>query len=204
MITEQMLDALRENLLERMGERRFAHTLGVERMAARLGEAILPSRVSELRAAALLHDVAKEIPLDEQLSLLAEDGYMLTEEDRETPGVIHSFTAPIIIRRDFPEFATKDVLLAVENHTVGTPDMSVFEKIIFISDYIEDTRTYESCINVRGELLSGFDSLSPAERLAALDGACLSSINGALSALERMNKPINSRMYKTKNSLLKN
>ncbi len=198
------LDELRKRVSTLVSPKRFEHILGVERYARRLGEALMPGDVEELCAAALLHDVTKEMPLDEQLNLLENSNFPLTEEDKATPGVIHSFSAPIVIKRDFSEYATKNILLAVQNHTVGAPDMSIFEKIIFLSDYAEDTRPYDSCQKVNRMLFDGFEGLSIQGRLKRLDEACLLSIDGALEALERAKRPINSRMYETRNSLLKN
>ena len=203
MINDKMLSDLRNSVSKIVSAKRFSHICGVERCAMRLGEAIIPERLAEVRAAALLHDISKELPHQEQLRLLAEDGFPLEAEDIETEGVLHSFTAPIVIARDFPEYATADILSATRNHTVGRENMSIFEKIIFVSDYAEDTRAYESCIRVRERLFEGFEALSLEEKIARLDEACINSIDGALSALKRMGCPINSRMYKTRESLLR-
>ena len=203
MITDEMLVSLRREVARRVSEKRFSHVLGVERCAARLASYILPEKETELRAAAILHDVTKELPYSEQIKMLEASGVYLTDEDRATEGILHSFTAPIIVSKDFDTFATDDVLAAVKNHTVGDENMSVFEKIIFISDYAEDTRTYESCVAVRKMLFENIEALSESERLNRLNQACLASIDGALEALKRCSRPINSRMYKTRNSLLK-
>ena len=37
----------------------------------------------------------------------------------------------------------KEILNGVRLHTKGSPDMTLFEKIIFISDYIEPNRDYD-------------------------------------------------------------
>lgn len=203
MITDEMLVSLRREVARRVSEKRFSHVLGVERCAARLASYILPEKETELRAAAILHDVTKEIPYAEQIKILEDEGISLTDEDRATEGVLHSFTAPIIVKRDFEAFATDDILAAVRNHTVGDENMSTFEKIIFISDYAEDTRTYESCVAVRKMLFDNIEALGEIDRLNRLNQACLASIDGALEALKRCSRPINSRMYKTRNSLLK-
>ena len=198
------LDDLRKTVSERISKKRFSHVLGVERCARYLGGLLLPDLVDELSAAALLHDISKEFSYEMQLQILSDSDFLTTAEDINTHGVLHSFTAPIIIKKDFPRFATENIISAVTYHTVGRPDMSTFEKIIFISDYCEDTRTYESCINVRKSLVEGLEDLSYEERIVRLDKACLMSIDGALDALTRLEAPINSRMYLTKNSLLRN
>ena len=159
MITNEMLESLREEVSERVSKKRFSHILGVERCAAELASYILPEREAELRAAAILHDVTKELTYTEQINILENAKIFLTDEDRATEGVLHSFTAPVVIKRDFKAFATDDILVAVRNHTVGDEDMSTFEKIIFISDYAEDTRTYESCKTVRKMLFENIAEL---------------------------------------------
>ena len=200
----KILEDLRIAVSARVSEKRFSHILGVERCAVSLGKIFLPDSVDELAAAALLHDVTKEIPTDLQIKMLEEAGFALTEEDKSTEGVLHSFTAPIVIKRDFPQFATDNVLLAVGNHTVGRENMSIFEKIIFISDYAEDTRRYESCKQVRRALFDGIEDLGGDDLIKRLDMAMLMSVDGALSALERMGQRINSRMYLTRKSLSMN
>ena len=200
----KILEDLRIAVSARVSEKRFSHILGVERCAVSLGKIFLPDSVDELAAAALLHDVTKEIPTDLQIKMLEEAGFALTEEDKSTEGVLHSFTAPIVIKRDFPQFATDNVLLAVGNHTVGRENMSIFEKIIFISDYAEDTRRYESCKQVRRALFDGIEDLGGDDLIKRLDTAMLMSVDGALSALERMGQRINSRMYLTRKSLSMN
>ena len=200
----KILEDLRIAVSARVSEKRFSHILGVERCAVSLGKIFLPDSVDELAAAALLHDVTKEIPTALQIKMLEEAGFALTEEDKSTEGVLHSFTAPIVIKRDFPQFATDNVLLAVGNHTVGRENMSIFEKIIFISDYAEDTRRYESCKQVRRALFDGIEDLGGDDLIKRLDMAMLMSVDGALSALERMGQRINSRMYLTRNSLSMN
>ena len=202
--TEESILKLREAVKIRLSEKRFSHTLGVERCAEKLGNLILPERINELRAAALLHDISKEIPFEVQFEILKRNDFPLTEEDKATLGVIHSFTAPYVVSENFPDFATRDILSAVYNHTLGCEDMSIFDKIIFVSDYVEETRKFESCIAVRKLLFNGIESLNASDRIIRLDEAVLAALNGALEALGRMGQPINSRIYITKKYLESN
>ena len=68
-ITEKSLSELRERVRPYMNEKRFAHTLGVERECVALGSILLPEKVNDLRAAALLHDITKMLSLEKQLKL---------------------------------------------------------------------------------------------------------------------------------------
>ena len=202
MINKNSVEVLARRVEGRLSAKRFKHSLGVKKCAELLGEKLLPDSVDELAAAALLHDISKELPIREQLKIISESDFVLTEEDARTEGVIHSFSAPEVVKRDFPEYATPSVLSAVLKHTVGAESMSVFDKIIFLSDYIEENRVFDSCSRVRDFMLGGFDLLTEREALARLNEACLMAISGAEEALLRMNQPINSRMYLTKKIFL--
>ncbi len=195
------LAQLRASVESRLSPKRFAHTLGVERAAVLLGELFMPSSVYELAAAALLHDIAKEISTDEQISLIQAAGYELTEEDMASLAVLHSYAAPGLIKRDFPEYATNSILSAVYNHTVGCVDMTVFDKIIFISDYIEDTRTYPDCIAARRMLLDGIESADMQQRMALLNKTCLYAVNATLSSLKKRGAAVNPKTVAVKKYL---
>ena len=79
-ITEEMLSELRRSIANDMSEKRYSHTLGVERMARYLAGFLLPDRINEISAAALLHDISKEIPIELQIIMLKDDGFDLSDE----------------------------------------------------------------------------------------------------------------------------
>ena len=199
---ESSIVKLREAIKSRLSEKRYLHTVGVEDMARYLGAAILPERLDELRVAALLHDVAKELAYEEQLKLLKTSEIRCTEEDLQTKPALHSIAAIPVIKRDFPEYATKDILSAVANHTLGKDGMSVFDEIIYISDYAEAGRTYPACQSVRKYLL---ENVSPdntySVNVKALHVASLSSIESTIDSLTKRNEEINSKTFLTKGYL---
>lgn len=197
------LDLLREAVSERLSPKRMKHTLGVEAAAVRLGEALLPDRLSELRAAALLHDIAKELQTSSQLELIDANGVLISDEDRATVSALHAFAGVAVVRRDFAEYASADILSAIGRHTLGAPDMSIFDKIIYISDYIEDGRTYEACKMVRDYLYEAISEKSDkAKMLRALDNAIVMSIDFTIESLINRGLNVNSTTINTKNSLL--
>ena len=208
MFEEVEIAALRDAVKTKMSEKRFIHTLGVERMARRLGEFILPDKISELAAAALLHDIAKEIPYDEQVRLLAASSVKYTHEDTDTKPALHSIAALPVIERDFPSYATENIMSAVANHTLGQAEMSVFDEIIFISDYAEAGRSYSSCKQVREYLINNINSTNTyEENIFSLHKAVLDSINFTVSSLTQRGDKIHTQTIITKThfeELLKN
>ncbi len=201
MINEDSLITLRKKIQRNISEKRFLHILGVERCAASLGAYCLPGKTLELRAAALLHDVAKEIPLDKQIEIIQKNGKKLSADDLDAPQVIHSICAPHIVLSDFADFATSDILSSVEKHTLGDSKMSVFDEIIFISDYVEDGRTHESCVQVRNFIFDNFIDSQFEHNVKILHSACIMAIDYTIDMLKARNQNVHPRMLEAKNAI---
>ena len=190
MFSSEKIAELRLKIQGYMTPKRYAHTLEVAKMAVEIGEALIPEMVCELECAALLHDIAKDMPKDDLISCSE-----LSSEDFETPAVLHSLLAPEVIKRDFAEFATENILSAVRKHTTGDDGMSVFDEIIFLSDYIEKSRTYISCVETRNFFFEKFlNGHTMDEKLLALHRAVYKSLENTVSSLKLRNEKIH---YKT-------
>ena len=200
--TKEQINFLREAIVPYMSEKRYAHTLGVEEMAERLGSICLADKVSELRCAALLHDVAKELSDEESLMLLAEYAD-ISEEDLLSPPAFHAFCAPIVIRRDFPEYATDDIISSAFKHTTGGEDMTLFDLIIFLSDYIEEGRAYRECTALRERLFAELEKANGEESAAMIHRAALSELQATVAHLKEKGRYINPRTQRAMESLLK-
>lgn len=189
-----------EKIKPYMSEKRLKHTLGVAEMAEKLAAFSIPERTEELIVAALLHDISKELSHDEQMDMIKLDGILLEDDELCSPEIFHSYTAPYVIKRDFPEYASEDILSAVRNHTVGAVDMTVFDEIIFLSDYIEEGRTYQSCIDLRHRVLLAMCTDTEANT-RVLHRACIESINNTERALSLKGKSLTKKTLLVKKSL---
>ena len=196
MITEIQLKKLRQDVASVLSEKRMKHVLAVEDMALRLGRLYFRDDVTLclLRASALLHDVTKELSDEEQLSLLEKYSVKPLPEELDSMPTIHALTAALVIPDRFPEFADERLISAVRYHTTGREGMSTFEKILFLADYIDDTRTYPSCVDLRNEFFSSKpEEMNEDERIRHLDRAALKSIDNTLFYLrskERIIHPL--------------
>lgn len=146
---EKELSALFDAVRASMSPYRFEHTAGVEREALRLGRIYLPDELYELRVAALLHDITKELTVDEHLRLLKENGVEITENILRSPKTLHARTAELEVSRRFPKYASDKICQSLRYHTTGSEDMTLFDAIIYLADYIEETRTFEDCVYLR-------------------------------------------------------
>lgn len=196
------IEELKKEIKGRLSEPRYLHTLGVSRAAIRLAEFCAPQLTQEAEVAALLHDVTKEYPREEQLRIINDFNVALDDEDKSYPAVLHSFTAPEIIKREFSKFATKNVLSAVFSHTLGAPDMSVFDEIIFLADFIDDTRSYDSSASVRKFVFENMIGGKTEHNQKVLHKACVMSIDFTVDHLKKNEKNINSKNILTRNALL--
>lgn len=159
-ITDEMLFRLREAVKPYLTEKRYRHTLAVEEEAKALADMLLagPDKAeltSEIRAAALLHDVTKKEDLEKQLQYCAVFGIMTKNDFSESPKLFHAVTAAELIKRNFPEFASPVVAGCVRWHTTGYSGMRLHEAIVYLADYIEATRTFEDCVKLRDYFYEG-------------------------------------------------
>ena len=148
-ISEQMLDELRDSVMQSMSPKRFRHTLAVEDMILRLCALFCPEYTVQMRAAALLHDVTKELDVDAQINLCRQYGICVGEADRASPKIFHARTAAAKIKAEMPEFNDPFIVDAVRWHTTGHAGMTLTERLLYLADYIDESRTFESCVTLR-------------------------------------------------------
>ena len=202
-ITEDMLSALRERAVDGMSDKRRIHTLAVEQMAMRLGAIYAPEKINVLRAAALLHDVTKEIKLQGQLELCEKYGIDVSEKDKLAPKTFHAKTAAKIIEDKYPEYADEEVVSAVRWHTTGKEGMSVCEKLIYLADYIDDSRKFPDCVRLR-EYFWGKDigKMNDSEKSAHLRDTLILSYDMTIKSLLDENSPVAKDTFDARNELV--
>ena len=154
-ITEENLILLRERIRPYLKQKRYAHTLAVEREAERLGQIFLPEKTEKLRVAALLHDITKKDDIKKQLQYCGEFGIIYCNADLLSPKTFHAKTAAGVAARDFPDVTDPEVISGIRWHTTGHGGMTVFEAIIYLADYIEETRTFPDCVELRDFFYDG-------------------------------------------------
>jgi len=159
-----------------LSEERFKHTLGVadcaEAMARHHG--FYPVKA---RCAALAHDLAKEIPIQDQLSLARRWGLLHYPEDELYPHVLHGPLAAYWLEHYF-KVDDAEVLAAVANHTLGRPGMSRLEMLVFSADLTEASRDFPKVDILRQSL---YDDL---------EKGTLDCVERTLIYLRKKNKPI--------------
>lgn len=165
------------NLAERvLSKGRFRHTLAVadcaEEMARHHG--LDPIKA---RCAGLAHDLAKEIPREDQVSLARRWGLLHYPEDEQNPAVLHGPLAAYWLEHYY-KVDDADVLAAVANHTLGRPGMSPLEMLVYSADLTERNRAFPKVDILRQSL---YDDL---------EKGTLDCVERTLIYLKQKNNPI--------------
>lgn len=131
---------IKADLKETLTEEKYIHSLGVSEESERLA-GIYGGDKAKCRLAGLLHDCAKCLT-EAQLTWM---GVSLSDFDGGDPycginrRVLHGFTGRILAEKRYG-ITDEEVLLAVQHHVTGAPEMSLTEQIVFLSDYTEKNR----------------------------------------------------------------
>jgi predicted HD superfamily hydrolase involved in NAD metabolism len=136
-----------EYLKQNLTENRYKHTMGVVFTAELLAEKNGESK-ERAKIAALVHDCAKNMKIDEQFEFLKSRNIELDEITVNSPQILHGIVGSIIAR-EVMGIKDEEILSAVKHHTTGKKSMTLLEKIIYIADYIEPNRNYNGVEELR-------------------------------------------------------
>lgn len=176
-----------ESVRSQMPERRWQHTLGVMETAIKLaGRYGADPDKAEL--AAILHDVCKYWPVEEQARIIREHGLPadLLDYDKE---LWHAH-AGAFVAKDRYGVAEEEVLDAIRYHTSGRERMTLLDKVVCLADYIEPGRDFPNVNNIR----------EIAEH--SLEKALIAGFSGTIAFLLEKGKKIYPLTMQARNSLI--
>ena len=203
-MTEAVLDELRGVVLSKLSPKRFRHVAAVEDMVARLCALYCPGEVMRLRAAALLHDITKELSTEEQVLLCHAYGIPVDGGDLLAPKTLHARTAAAQIPEEYPAFDDPLIVSAVRWHTTGHADMTLTEKLLYLADYIDASRTFQNCVILRRYFWgAGPEGMTDAERAALLRDTLLLSYDMTIRDLLDEGTPVAVDTVEARNELLR-
>lgn len=136
---EPDFDWLRDKSFAMLDKRRIPHVAGCEIEAARLAQH-WGADPETAAVAGILHDCTKRLKHDKQLLLCEKYGIILDNVEKNSPQLLHSKTGAAVARDVFG--VSDEIYEAIRWHTTGKADMSLMEKIIYLADYIEQTRDF--------------------------------------------------------------
>ena len=132
---------------ERLSSKRYHHIKEVTRLAGELAQAYNVDKEKAMLAGAL-HDMTKEVSINEQLQMIKENGIILDNISQKSTNIFHSITGAIYAEKNL-NIDDKDVLNAIRYHTTGRANMSMLEKIVYTADTTSYERDYDGVEKLR-------------------------------------------------------
>ena len=169
------LQELRPVALSYLKAKRIAHVLGTEETAVKLAEKY-GADVDKARVAALLHDCTKRLTMEEQLALCEKYGIALDELEQRALKLLHAKTGAALAREVFG--ADDEICNAILWHTTGRPDMTRLEKVIYLADFIEPSRSFPGVEALRRTVWQD------------LDQGLLMGLSMTIEEMEEMGNPV--------------
>ncbi len=182
-------DTAHATLARRLSEKALAHSERVAATSAGLAR-IYGVDVDEARLAGLLHDWDRETPREELLAAANRAGIERHSADAAAPRLLHARTAVASLQQELPGLS-REVLDAIERHTLGSPDMTPLDMVVYVADMIEPGRAYR-----------GVDDLREAAGTLALEDLFAEAYRHSLMHIIRERRPIHPVTVEVWNALV--
>lgn len=138
-----------ELLAARLPPHRWEHSLGAAATARRLAPR-LGVEAEKAWVAGLVHDIARDLPPAELLSLAGRFGILVDTVEMEAPELLHGPVGAELARRELG-IEDPEILDAIRRHTVGGACLAPLSLLLYLSDFIEPGRRFPGAEQVRQE-----------------------------------------------------
>ena len=123
-----------------MSEKRLLHTISTAKLSYEIALANNLKDAKKALIAALLHDIAKEMPITKQREIMVEH---FREYINYPPVIYHQFVGAYLAEKDF-DVHDPVILEAIKYHTTANSGMTDVGIIVHCADKIEPTRGFDS------------------------------------------------------------
>ena len=194
-------DALRKEIVNFVGEKRLPHVLGTEKECLELAGIFGMSDADreKLAFAALLHDITKSFSPEEHEQFAENRHICLPAANTDSPKTLHAVTGAYMAEELFPDDADETVFSAIRWHTTGKAGMTLTEKLMYLADFIEPTRTFPDCVRLRGYFYS---RIGENDKNAVLDSTLILSFDMTVTELISSGQPIHPDTVAARNYLI--
>ena len=136
-----MTDIFIQTIQQYLDPKRVDHSIRVKEMAVHLAKHYRAD-VDIVANAGIFHDIAKN-QTPNALTSMGIDVTDLEECWKEYPKVWHAFSGPRLIRHHFGR-QFELITDAIQYHTTGQKKMSLEAEIVFVADFIEPGRSFDT------------------------------------------------------------
>ena len=134
-------------LREHLSKKRYTHSLNVAAAAVELAKKY-DGDSDKAYTAGLLHDIAKEMPVEEQLALVKESVLDVSEIETKSVPLYHAIAGAEMVQKVFG-IRDEEMIWAIRWHTVAAGGMSKLAVIVYLADLISADREYKDVNRMR-------------------------------------------------------
>lgn len=142
-----MNNFIKNQLIKDIGEKRYLHSLRVMETGLNLSKVYNVDK-EKVKIAAILHDCGKIKEKTKLLKMANDFDMVLDDFMRHNTELIHGPLGAKIAKKKYG-IKDKEILGSIKYHTTGKENMTLLEKVIYISDYIEPKRNFPGVEEVR-------------------------------------------------------
>lgn len=144
---EEIVNSSKTKLISSIGYERYLHSVRVMEEAIKLAR-VFNGDIDKAAIAGLFHDCGKFEDEYELLKKAYDFDIIQSDIHIDNSALIHGILGSVIARQEF-QIEDIDIINAIRYHTTGRPNMTLLEKIIYISDYIEPGRKFPGVDEIR-------------------------------------------------------
>lgn len=151
------IEQIKEKLKSRLLPQHYDHCVRTAEAAVRMAQAFGVNK-EKAHIAGLLHDYARSMSSGELISEAKRLGIGINPVEMAFPYLLHAQIGARLIETDLG-IMDKEIIDAVEKHTLGSTSMTPLAKIIYVADMIEPGRPYEGLDALRRIALDDLDEV---------------------------------------------
>lgn len=140
------IEEIKQELKTILSPKRYEHSVGAMEKAIELAE-VFGEDKEKVAYTALVHDIAKEMSIEEMLDYALKNGIELTKEDKLITRTLHGIIGADIVKKKYG--FTQEMQGAIYYHTTGRENMTLLDKIVFLADKSEKGREGEDAEKLR-------------------------------------------------------
>ncbi|MCR5420675.1 MAG: bis(5'-nucleosyl)-tetraphosphatase (symmetrical) YqeK [Lachnospiraceae bacterium] len=153
---DKFIYTLYKKMEKKLKHHRYIHSIGVagisSALAMKYGEDVYKAQI-----AGILHDCAKSFPDSQLIKLCRKNNIEISDFEEKHGFLLHAKYGAYLAETKYG-IKDEDIINSIRWHTTGRKNMSLLEKILFISDYIEPTRFKAVNLNkIREKVFNGND-----------------------------------------------
>lgn len=133
------LEEISELVKSKMSEKRFYHSQCVMERCEELANKFNYD-IETAKKVGIAHDIAKEMPNEEKIIYAKTNEIEIDEIEMSNPTLLHAKIGENIAKKELG--FSEEMARAIRAHTTGIENMSLLDKILFISDRTSKERGF--------------------------------------------------------------